>query len=340
MVDRELRERGHESIILHTGQHYDEELSQIFFDELKIPVPRINLGIGSGSHAEQTSRAMIGIEKFLLEEKPDWVLVYGDTNSTLAGILVACKLPFKTAHVEAGLRSYNRAMPEEHNRVIVDHCADLLFCPTEVAENNLNKEGVVSGVYFTGDVMLDAANCFCNRQTDVLNKFGIKSKQYLLMTIHRPSVSQDDLISIFKALKELDEVVVFPCHPRFKSVLPFHSSKVIVDRPIGYLDMLELEKHAKLILTDSNGVQREAYFFGIPCLTMRTETELVETVEFGWNVVVGTEAEAIIWHTKNFHTPAIRLDIFGDGQARKHIVNHLEDNQLKFSNCWLSTRFF
>ena len=324
MVDRELRRKGHESIILHTGQHYNYRMSQVFFDEMDIPETKINLEVGSGSHAEQTGKALIGIEQFLIQEEPDWVLVYGDMNATLSGALAACKLQIRSAHVEAGLRSYNRQMPEEFNRIVADHCVDIRFCPTETAQNNLAKEGITPGAYLPGDVMLDAVMYFNDGQTDILEKLEINPCTYLLMTVHRPTITKNDLEKVFLALKELDETVIFPCHPRFRSMLPAHSNKVRVIQPVGYLDMLTLEKYAKMSLTDSSGVQRESYYFGIPCLTLRTETELIETVIAGRNEVVGIDTEKIVRIVRSGVFSTSKPNIFGDGNAAKYIVRHLE----------------
>jgi UDP-N-acetylglucosamine 2-epimerase len=226
--------------------------------------------------------------------------------------------------VEAGLRSYNRLMPEEFNRIVADHCVDVRFCPTITAQDNLAREGIVSGVYLPGDVMLDAVMYFNDGQTDVLERLEINPCTYLLMTIHRPTITQDDLLKIFSALKELDEMVIFPCHPRFRAMLPAHSSKIRVIQPVGYLDMLTLEKYAKMALTDSSGVQRESYYFGIPCLTLRTETELVETVIAGRNVVVGADTEKIVQLVRWGNFSIAKPEIFGDGNAAKYIVRHLE----------------
>ena len=292
-------------VLVHTGQHYDHGMSQIFFDELDISEPDLNLGVGSGTHGWQTGQMLVRIEEVLLEEKPDFVVVYGDTNSTLAGALAAVKLHIPVAHVEAGLRSFNRKMPEEHNRVVADHCADLLFCPTQTAVDNLAREGVTNGVYLVGDTMYDAVLQFSSiarKRSTILEELGLESKTYLLTTIHRPYHTDipENLRNIFQAFAEIGEIIVFPAHPRTsKKIAALESSfsqglapgNIKIIEPVGYLDMLVLEENARLILTDSGGMQKEAYFFGVPCITLRTETEWVET---GWNVVAGADISAIV----------------------------------------------
>jgi len=294
-LSRELRKVHHE-ILVHTGQHYDHDMSDIFFEELNIPKPDYNLGIGSGSHGEQTGKMLTEIEKVLLKEKPDLVLVYGDTNSTLAGALAAVKLHIRVAHVEAGLRSFDRNMPEEINRVLTDHISDILFCPTQTAVDNLSKEGITQGVHLVGDVMLDALEynkTVAEKKSKILEVLGLKKDKYLVITIHRPSNtdSRENLNNIIKALREIGEAVVFPVHPRTKKFLQeygldFPANVRLMD-PLGYLDMLKLMAGARKILTDSGGIQKEAYMLGVPCVTLRENTEWVETLEGGWNVLVG-----------------------------------------------------
>jgi UDP-N-acetylglucosamine 2-epimerase len=302
-VSRVLRARGVTEVLVHTGQHYDRNLSALFFDELGVPDPDFNLGVGSGPHGWQTGQMLIRIEEILLQEHPDWALVYGDTNSTLAGALAAVKLHIPVAHVEAGLRSFNREMPEEHNRVLTDHVSDLLLCPTQTAVDHLFAEGVTQGVYLTGDVMYDAVlfnGDLAESRSDVLSRLQLTSGGYLLATVHRPQNTDDPaaLSAILTAFGELEETVVFPAHPRTRTALarfevPMPSNVRLIDA-VGYLDMLVLEKHARLILTDSGGVQKEAYFFAVPCVTLRDETEWVETVEAGWNLLVGADAARIV----------------------------------------------
>ena len=326
---------------MHTGQHYDHGMSQIFFDELDISEPDLNLGVGSGSHGWQTGQMLVRIEEVLLEEKPDYVVVYGDTNSTLAGALAAVKLHIPVAHVEAGLRSFNREMPEEHNRVVADHCSDLLFCPTQTAVDNLAREGIATGVHLVGDTMYDAVLQFSSiarKRSTILEDLGLESKTYLLTTIHRPYNTDipENLRNIFQAFDEIGEIIVFPAHPRTsKKIAALESSfsqelvpgNIKIIEPVGYLDMLVLEENARLILTDSGGMQKEAYFFGVPCITLRPETEWVETVESGWNVVAGADILAIVegYQRAINSPPTNRPNLYGDGNAAQHILEHIID---------------
>ena len=339
-VSRALRTLGAIEVLIHTGQHYDHKMSADLFDELNIPEPGFNLGVGSGPHGWQTGKMLTGIEKVLMNERPDWVLVYGDTNSTLAGALAAVKLHIPVAHVEAGLRSFNRRMPEEHNRVMTDHAADLLFCPTQAAVDNLAAEGLTQGVHLTGDVMYDAVLYnvdLATQRSDALSRLALPPKAYYLATVHRPQNTDDPkaLAAILVAFGELDGSVVFPAHPRTQAALQRHdlhpSPNVRLIDAVGYLDMLALEKHARLILTDSGGVQKEAYFFGVPCVTLREETEWVETVDSGWNVLAGAEPARIVaavralsqaeGQGKPFQKP--RGTAFGDGRASEKIAGIL-----------------
>jgi UDP-GlcNAc3NAcA epimerase len=301
-----LRENGINEIIVHTGQHYDENMNDLFFKELEIPDPDYNLGIGSGNHGEQTGRMLIEIEKIILKEKPNLVIVYGDTNSTLAGALAASKLHIKLAHVEAGLRSFNKRMPEEINRVLTDHVSDILFCPTQTAVENLKNEGITNGVYLVGDVMFDALLHFSkisDMKSNILERLNINQKEYYLATIHRAENTDDHerLKNILTAISKMDEIVVFPIHPRTRKMVNYYglngllkNNNVKVIDPVGYLDMLKLEKNAKAILTDSGGVQKEAFWLKVPCITLRDETEWIETVNLGWNRLVGSDVEKIL----------------------------------------------
>jgi UDP-N-acetylglucosamine 2-epimerase len=301
-----LRENGVNEIIVHTGQHYDENMNDLFFKELEIPKPDYNLGIGSGNHGEQTGRMLIEIEKIMLKENPDLVIVYGDTNSTLAGALAASKLHIKLAHVEAGLRSFNKRMPEEINRVLTDHVSDILFCPTQTAVENLKNEGITKGVYLVGDVMFDALVHFSkisDMKSNILERLNIKPKEYYLATIHRAENTDnyERLKNILTAFSKMDEMVVFPIHPRTRKMINYYglgdlleNNNVKVIDPVGYLDMLKLEKNAKAILTDSGGVQKEAFWLKVPCITLRDETEWIETVNLGWNRLVGSNVEKIL----------------------------------------------
>lgn len=295
-----------EEVLVHTGQHYDENMSKVFFDELDIPHPRYNLEISGGSHGAMTGRMLEAVEKVLLEEKPEWVLIYGDTNSTLAGALAAAKLHIPVAHVEAGLRSFNMRMPEEINRILSDRISTLLFCPTETAVQNLKAEGITSGVHNVGDVMYDIALYYrdrAKRQSKILSDLKLAERGFALATCHRAENTDDPerLGEIVAALAEVAEnmPVVFPLHPRTRKLvddygLKHHLDGVKVVEPLPFLDMVALEQAAKVILTDSGGVQKEAFFYGVPCVTMRDETEWVETVEQGWNQLVGASASAIL----------------------------------------------
>jgi len=331
-LDRELRELC-QHVLIHTGQHYDYAMSAVFFEELEIPEPHYNLGVGSASHGKQTGEMLIRIEETLIEEQPDCVLVYGDTNSTLAGALAAVKLHLPVAHVEAGLRSFNRSMPEEINRVLTDHVANLLYCPTETARSNLLREGIAGGVFNFGDVMYDAVLQSIegvDTASRLLASLDLRPGSYLLATVHRPASTDDrqNLASILRALASTDEVVVFPAHPRASRAMERLglevSSNVRLLEPVSYLDMLALEKNARLILTDSGGVQKEAYFFGVPCLTLREETEWVETTEAGWNLLVGASEQRIEEAIHEFRPQGERPTLFGDGKASQRIALHLQ----------------
>ena len=293
LISKELR-KNHCEILVHTGQHYDENLSDIFLKELNMPIPNYNLKIGSGSQGWQTGQALIEIEKVLLREKPDLVLVYGDCNSTLAGALAAVKLHIPVAHVESGCRSFDRRMPEEFNRIVVDHISDILFCATKNNAEQLAKEGITKGVHITGDIMFDVLleHSKLADKSKILEKLNLKSKEYILATVHRAenTDSEDNLKSIFEAFVECGEKIVLPLHPRTKQFLEKYAlqniiknaKNIIFTEPLGYLDFQKLELHAKKIATDSGGVQKEAYFLKIPCITLRKSTEWVETAKDGW----------------------------------------------------------
>jgi len=329
-VSRVVRER-HEEYLIHTGQHYDYEMSGIFFDGLELSAPDMNLEVGSGAHGWQTGRMLEGIEKVIQAQRPDWLLIYGDTNSTLAGALAASKLHVRVAHVEAGLRSFNRRMPEEINRVVADHVSDLLFCPSDVAVKNLAGEGITKGVHVVGDVMLDVLNWARKRaetkRVETFAKFGVKPGKYLLVTLHRSENTDapERLSAIVGALNGLEEPVLFPIHPRSKKMLSAagHELKphVRVIDPLGYFEMVLISGAARMILTDSGGLQKEAYWLGVPCLTLRDETEWVETVESGWNRLVGVDQEKILDAVKGFTPPAKRPSLYGSGDTARHCVN-------------------
>jgi UDP-N-acetylglucosamine 2-epimerase (non-hydrolysing) len=312
-VSRALRERFDE-VIIHTGQHYDYEMDRIFFDQLGIPSPDVHLGVGSGTHAYQTGEMLRGIEEFLVRDRPEMVLVFGDTTTTLAGALAAVKLQIPVAHVEAGLRSFDRRMPEEINRVLVDHMSTLLFCPTATSVANLRREGVTDGVHLTGDVMADImVECrgIAGQRSRILADSGFPAHGYTLVTVHRAENTDDPgrLTAIARALLDLDGPVVFPCHPRTRDRLTrlglwdLLAGRIRAIPPVGYLDMLTLEEHALRIITDSGGVQKEAYLFGVPCITVRDTTEWVETLEDGWNVLVRAEREAILRAARDTRGP-------------------------------------
>ncbi|MCK4232450.1 UDP-N-acetylglucosamine 2-epimerase (non-hydrolyzing) [candidate division WOR-3 bacterium] len=319
---------------LHTGQHYSPEMAEIFFDELDYH-PDFDLKVGSGTHAYQTGKALIEIEKVLQDERPDLVIVYGDTNATLAGALAAVKLHIPVAHVEAGLRSGNRRMPEEINRIVTDAVSEILFCPTPTSVNNLKKEGRKDGVIHTGDILLDTLHYFLPRAhetSDVLDRLALNDQPFWLLTMHRPSNVDDEskLGMIIKAfIREDRPRIIFPCHPRTAKTLDKLSShdldNIDVIPPVSYLDMLVLEEHASLILTDSGGVQREAYFLSRPCLTLREETEWPETLEGGWNRLVGTDPERILAALKQIDPPASspNLGAFGDGKATERMKQEI-----------------
>lgn len=333
-MSREIR-RNHHEVLVHTGQHYDAGLSDVFFEELGLPAADHHLGVGSGSHGRQTGLMLERLEEALLAEQPDCVLVYGDTNSTLAGALAAAKLHLPLAHVEAGMRSFNRDMPEEINRVVADHCADLLFCPTTTAVENLVGEGITQGVHLVGDVMYDsllAHLSLARERSRIMEERKLKPGSYVLATVHRPANTDDTgrLQAILVALGELDEPVIFPMHPRARLAMMSTDVEaaptVRLLEPVGYLDMLTLEQYARMIITDSGGVQKEAYLLGVPCVTLREETEWPETLEGGWNVLAGAEPARILAAARRARPEGSPPPAFGDGHAAEKIVRVLEDD--------------
>jgi len=325
-VSRALRNE-HEEILIHTGQHYDANMSEVFFTELAIPAPDYNLGIGSGPQGEQTGRMLAAIEDVLIREEPDMVLVYGDTNSTLAGALAAVKMHIPVAHVEAGLRSFDRSMPEEINRIVTDHVSDLLFCPTQTAVDNLAAEGITKGVHLTGDVMVDALlynREIAEQSSTVLEDLGLSEGEYYVATVHRSSNtdSEENLRSIIGAFGEISGPVVFPAHPRTVKYLKEYGlydhlpKNIRMTEPLPYLDMLHLMKHPRMILTDSGGVQKEAYILKVPCVTLRENTEWVETLVDGWNVLVGADRGKIVEMARRVAPDALQqMDCFGEGRS-------------------------
>jgi UDP-GlcNAc3NAcA epimerase len=318
-------------ILVHTGQHYDANMSDVFFDELDIPRPDHHLGVGGGSHGQNTGRMLEKLDALIVQEKPDWVLVYGDTDSTLAGALAAAKLHVPVAHVEAGLRSFNRRMPEEINRVLTDHVADLLFAPTQIAQHNLQKEGVAdSKIHVVGDVMYDAALYYkaLARKPEWFDALAIDD--FALCTIHRAENTDDAqrMQGILAGLAESSLPVVLPLHPRTrKQLAQFHLSlpdTIRVVEPVGYLEMVWLESHCRMVVTDSGGVQKEAYFHGKPCVTLRDETEWVELVETGVNVLVGADAGRI--RDAMLGSNIFRRDeqaLYGQGDSARRMLNLL-----------------
>ncbi|GAU07619.1 non-hydrolyzing UDP-N-acetylglucosamine 2-epimerase [Desulfoplanes formicivorans] len=340
-------------VILHTGQHYDDNMSRIFFDQMGIPKPACNLQVGSGTHGDTTGKMLGGIEKVILDEEPDWVLVYGDTNSTLAGALAASKLHVPVAHVEAGLRSFNKKMPEEINRILTDHVSSLLFCPTTTAVKNLANEGITDNVHHVGDVMYDAALVFgeiAEKQSKILCQLSLLPKSYYLATVHRAENTDnfERLKNIFDAFCEIateDCPIILPLHPRtkkallkiglavekdcltdnieFSTPLEFANPHVKATQPISFLDMVMLEKNAKAIMTDSGGVQKEAYFHKVPCVTLRDETEWVETVDAGWNKLVGADKHMIMEECMAEDISLRVYHLYGKGNGGEQIVSSL-----------------
>jgi len=338
-VSRAMLERPGEirEVMVHTGQHHDTNMSQVFFDELQIPAPSYQLSVSGGGHGAMTGRMLVGIEDLLLKERPDWVLVYGDTNSTLAGTLAAVKLHVPVAHVEAGLRSFNLHMPEEINRVLCDRVSTLLLCPTQAAVDNLAREGRVQGVHDVGDVMYDVALHYLDQareQSRILERLGLTERGYALATCHRAenTDSADRLEAIFAALADIAEQlpVVLPLHPRTRMRLVEHGlehylRRLSVVEPLPFLDMVALEQAAKVILTDSGGVQKEAFFYQVPCITLRDETEWVETVELGGNRLVGASHEQIVsaWSHVMQSPGVVQGMPYGNGQASNLVVQAL-----------------
>ena len=334
--------KDNQEILVHTGQHYDVNMSDVFFEELELPRPDYNLGVGSGSHGQQTGRMLEKIEEIILKEKPDGMLVYGDTNSTWAGALAASKLHVPVYHVEAGLRSYNKLMPEEQNRLLTDHISDLLLCPTQTAVDNLKKEGITFGVIKTGDIMYDAVL----RNADIAKKryadgawltelrkendriLALKEKEYYLATIHRAENTDDleKLKRIFTAFTKLDKPVLLPLHPRTCKLikkLDVPLSNIIIVKPVGYLLMLSLIVNSYMVVTDSGGLQKEAYFLKTPCTTLREQTEWLETLENEWNVLSSIDVDEIVKKVTRELTcfQYSQPQLFGDGHAAEHICN-------------------
>jgi len=328
--------RKHEHAILHTGQHYDYQMSQVFFEELDIPAPDYFLGVGSGPHGAQTGKMLEAIEEVLLKDRPDVVLVYGDTNSTLAGALAASKLNIPIGHVEAGLRSFRRSMPEEINRVLTDHVSKLLCCPSQVSAEHLKREGVLEGVHVVGDTMTEVLMGIENNLDDgALSRLGVEKGEYVLCTIHRQENADDreNMREIIGAILKSDKMVVLPLHPRTRKNLSAwgmledleSAENVVLTEPQNFMAFTALEKYAHKIMTDSGGVQKEAYFFGVPCVTVRDETEWVETLEGGWNVLVGAHRANILASLKAPLPSERRKVTYGDDKVSERICDLLGD---------------
>ena len=334
VVSRVLRGRGHDQVLVHTGQHYDDFMSDVFFRQLGLPPPDVNLDAGSGSHAAQTARMLEGLEAVFIEQRPDVVIVYGDTNSTLAGALAAAKLNLAVAHVEAGFRSYNRSMPEEINRVVTDHVSRYLFCPTENAVECLSREGIIKGVHLVGDVMFDSLLAALPKAETMvpglLKERRVTPGAYYLATVHRPANTDDarTLRCLFDAFGGLDAPVVLPLHPRTRAALAQSGIKsaanVRIEDPVGYFEMLALEANARAVLTDSGGVQREAYFLQVPCVTLRQDTEWPELLPTGWNTLAGSDPAKIVKAVQAPRPSTPPPPVFGDGTAAQKIVEILE----------------
>jgi UDP-N-acetylglucosamine 2-epimerase len=330
-----------EHIIVHTGQHYDYEMSRVFFEHLGLPMPDYNLGVGSGSQGYQLGEMIKRVEGVLLKERPSLVIVYGDTNSTLAGALAAVKLCVPTAHVEAGLRSFDLKMPEEVNRVLTDTVSQYLFAPTRIAVNNLRKEHVGGRIYLCGDVMVDIlqnSTKIAMERSRILDELKLRTKGYILVTIHRAgnTDSRQRLGRIVQMLTKIDGVIVFPVHPRTKKALQdlkllskIQSSNIRLVKPLGYLDFLKLMVNAKKVVTDSGGVQKEAYLLGTPCITLRDSTEWIETVREGWNILLDVNEDAFLEAVKKFEPDKTRKQVFGDGKASERIMEILSKDILR-----------
>ncbi len=336
-----LLRKNFQEIIIHTGQHYDQNMSDIFFKELQIPTPDYNLNIGSSSHAKQTGEMLIAIEDILEKEKPDAVIVFGDTNSTMAGAISAAKLNIPVIHIEAGLRSFDNRMPEEINRIVTDKISSILFAPTKTAVKNLKNEGITDNVYLVGDIMYDSILKYikiAESNSNILKALNINPKEYLFLTLHRASLTDnaDFLKNLIKIIGSCKNNWIFPIHPRTKKYLQNYGlwDKIIsinnlkIIDPVGYLDALMLIKNAAKVITDSGGIQKEAYLLNSPCITVRENTEWVETVKAGWNILTGYDKEKIIDAIKNFAPTSRQPNIFGDGNTAKKIIDILRKNKL------------
>ena len=331
-LSRAIR-RHHHEILLHTGQHYDYGMSEVFFDDLGIPAPDYNLGVGSGPHGAQTGAMLQAIETVLEKERPQILIVYGDTNSTLAGALTAAKLQIPVAHIEAGLRSFNRSMPEEINRVVADHVSTWLFAPSPLSRDQLAEEGIHSGVHVVGDIMYDALLMHQKRaeaKSRILDQMHLAPKSYYVATIHRAENTdrEENLVGLFDGLNRLGKPVILPLHPRTSQKLREHDitpgKNIQCVAPLGYLDMLKIQRAAACVLTDSGGVQKEAYYLEVPCVTLRAETEWIETVTAGWNVICGTDPDRIVRAVAQMEcSKPTHPNLYGDGDAADKIASIL-----------------
>ncbi len=338
MLSKEfVRDDVVEEIIVHTGQHYDSSMSDIFFEQLQIPKPHYHLAVGSHSHGKQTGKMLIELERIMIKEQPDLVLVYGDTNSTLAGALAAAKLLIPVAHVEAGLRSFNKRMPEEQNRILTDHLSTLLFCPTDAAVEHLKQESITEGVHQTGDIICDTVNFFLPialEHSSIQKTLELEKDRYFVATIHRAENTKNcqQLMELLNALNSIGEKVLIPIHPRTKKMIATckmteeEYPQLHVTEPLNYFDMLALVYNAKGVLTDSGGLQKEAYLLKTPCITLRDETEWTETVTAGWNRVVGRDSTKIMEAAKKLQVPKKHIQLFGDGQTAKRIVEIIHNS--------------
>ena len=344
VLSHEIRKHFDE-VIVHTGQHYDYEMSRIFFKNMEIPEPDYNLGVGSAESNAQIKKMIDGLGKIFIKEKPDLVVVFGDTNSTLAGAKAALKFGIKLAHVESGMRSFDKTMPEEVNRTETDKISDIFFCSTSISVQNLKREGIIKNVFKVGDVMVDSIKQnigIAEKNSKILKQLRLKKKSYLLATIHRAGNTdvKKNLCSIMDALFSVNEKIVFPVHPRTRKYLKLYNldkklknSNIIETKPLSYSDMLILEKNAKKILTDSGGMQKEAYFFKVPCITLRDKTEWVETVNDGWNMLTGANKPKILDAIKSFNPNGKQREGYGNGNASKNIVNALKNYLAASRNC-------
>jgi UDP-N-acetylglucosamine 2-epimerase len=330
----------HDEVVVHTGQHYDDPMSNRIFRDLKIKIPKYNLGVGSGTHNMQTGKILCQLDKVIQEEKPDLVIVFGDTNSTVAGALAATKALIPVIHIEAGLRSYNRKMPEEINRIATDHISDHLFAPTQNALQILEKEGLKERSYLTGDIMVDTINQnkqVASQRSDVIKNLDLTDVEFYLLTLHRPYNVDDpvNLQNILFQLGGLDKKVVFPCHPRTEKIIRNNhlkiSNNIFITEPQGYLDFLNLEQNAYKIITDSGGIQKEAYILKKPCLTLRTETEWLETIDEGWNKLIDIHKKNWVAEVAEYNPTEQQNNVFGDNIAENmvEIINKLNPNSDK-----------